>query len=336
MKAWVQFCALAAWACVVGMMPEGAWAQTATSTEGGLNSWLMRVHEASRYRAYSGTFVVSAAGTMASARIWHVCEGNQQIERVESLSGKPRATFRRNDQVVTFFPESKVAVVETRESLGLFPGLLKTSDSSISDSYQLKKLGVERIAGFDSDVVQLVPNDNLRYGYRVWSEKRTGLVMQLQTLDLDGRVLEQAAFSELQLDTPVSVAKLHQMMGNTSGFRVERPDLQKVSADSQGWRLQKAVTGFKTMGCYKRAATPAAGNGASQDSPVQWVFSDGLATVSLFIEAFDVHRHGREGYTDLGGATHTLTRRMGEWWATAVGEVPISTLMAFALALERK
>ena len=76
----------------------------AGAEEASINAWLMRLHEASRHRTYTGTFVVSAAGKMASARIWHVCDGEQQVERVESLSGTPRATFRRNDEVVTFFP----------------------------------------------------------------------------------------------------------------------------------------------------------------------------------------------------------------------------------------
>jgi sigma-E factor negative regulatory protein RseB len=63
---------------------------------------LMRMHEASRRRAYVGTFVVSAGGAMSSARIWHVCDGELQMERVESLTGEPRSTFRRNEQVLTF------------------------------------------------------------------------------------------------------------------------------------------------------------------------------------------------------------------------------------------
>ncbi len=322
-------------ACLLWSVHGHATAQSTPAADDGIHAWLIRVHEASRHRSYSGTFVVSATGSMASARIWHVADGQQQVERVESLSGKPRATFRRNDQVVTFFPESKVAIVETRESLGQFPGFIQSTQSSIDETYQLKRLGGDRIAGFDAEVVQLVPNDNLRFGYRVWSERRTGLVMQLQTLDLDGRVLEQSAFSELQLDTPVSMGKLHQMMGDTRGYRVERPDLQKITPESQGWAIQRPVKGFQTMGCYRRGNAASAG-GSRAGAPMQWVFSDGLATVSVFLEAFDPRRHVREGHTNLGGATHTLTRHLGDWWATVVGEVPLVTLMAFTTALERK
>ena len=73
-----------------------------------INDWLMRMHEASRKRAYIGTFVVSSGGAMSSAKIWHVCEGNQQVERVDTLTGAPRSIFRHNDQVVTFMPDHKV------------------------------------------------------------------------------------------------------------------------------------------------------------------------------------------------------------------------------------
>jgi sigma-E factor negative regulatory protein RseB len=311
-----------------------AFAEVAT-TDIPLNAWLLRVHQAARQSVYTGTFVVSAGGNMSSARIWHVCDGAQQLERVESLSGTPRAIFRRNDQVVTFFPQSRIAVEEVRESLGLFPNLLKSSDSSIGDFYRLKASGIERIAGFEADVFQLVPNDHWRYGYRVWSERKTGLIIQLQTLDSNAKVLEQAAFSELRLDAAVNVGKLSRS-GNTDGYRVLRPNLQKTTADAQGWTLQRPVDGFKPMGCYVRPIATVQGTSVKSQNAMQWVFSDGVATVSLFVEDYDGRRHTREGVTSMGGATNTLTRRMDNWWATAVGEVPPDTLHAFAQALERK
>ena len=44
--------------------------------ERSLAEWLARMQEASRQRNYVGTFVVSSSnGSMASARIWHACDG---------------------------------------------------------------------------------------------------------------------------------------------------------------------------------------------------------------------------------------------------------------------
>jgi sigma-E factor negative regulatory protein RseB len=329
------WCRLLLVACLMWVSQGLVWGQ-ATSVDLSLNAWLLRVHEASRQSVYTGTFVVSAGSNMASARIWHFCDGAQQLERVESLSGTPRSIFRRNDQVVTFFPQSKIAVAEVRESLGLFPSLLKTNASSIGDFYRLRGMGTERIAGFESDVFQLLPVDRLRYGYRVWSERKTGLIVQLQTLDLDGKVLEQAAFSELQLDANINVGKLSKL-GDTEGYQVVRPDLQKTTAHDQGWALQKDVDGFKPMVCFQRRGTAGVkGGDAKGYETMQWMFSDGVATVSLFVEAYDRQRHVREGFASMGGATHTLTRRANDWWVTVVGEVPPVTLNAFAQALERK
>jgi sigma-E factor negative regulatory protein RseB len=199
--------------------------------------------------------------------------------------------------------------------------------------YGIRFAGSERVAGLEADVVQLRPNDALRFAYQIWTEKKTGMVLKLQTIDARGRVLEQAAFSELQLDAPVSMTKLAQMMGNTEGYQVERTDLVKTSAADQGWGMKSAVPGFQAVSCYLRpTAVPA---DARPESTLQWIFSDGLATVSLFIEAFEPRRHGQPMAQALG-ATHTLTRRIGDWWLTAVGEVPPHTLAAFAQALQRK
>ena len=329
--------ALVSQAPALAQVPVAAAASApAASGELGISEWLARMHGASRQRTYIGTFVVSAGANMSSAKIWHVCNGDLQMERVESLSGQPRSTFRRNEQVITFVPGNKTAVAERRESLGLFPELLRAADSSIGQHYSAHQRGVERVAGMEADVVQLQPKDKLRFGYRIWSEKNSGLVMKLQTLDVDGRVLEQAAFSELQMDAPVSVAKLTQMMENTDGYRVERPEMAVTTAAAEGWAIKHPVAGFKAMSCLKRP-TPGVASSVS-DGAMQWVFSDGLASVSVFVEAFDARKHTVEGSMALG-ATQTLTRRLsdksGDWWLTVIGEVPRKTLAAFAQGLER-
>ena len=320
------------------VVPVMAQAQTAPTTPApasaagevtlSINDWLLNMHEAAmKKRSYIGTLVQSSAQGMGSARIWHACDGAQQMERVETLTGAPRSTFRHNEKLVTFLPEVKLARIEKREDIAGFPAVLRPGVNSIPEFYGVKALGVERIAGLDADLVQLMPKDPLRYGYRIWTEKKSGLVVKLQTLDATGSVLEQAAFSELQLDAPVKMDKLLQMMAATDGYKIERPELIKTTAIAEGWALKSAVPGFKPLSCYKRSA--------SADSTLQWIFSDGLATVSLFVENYDKSRHSQEGVL-AQGATQTLFKRLDSYWLTAVGEVPLQTLKTFAAGLERK
>ena len=301
-----------------------------------INDWLMRMHEAARKRAYVGVFVVSSGGAMSSAKIWHVCEGDQQIERVDTLSGAPRTTFRHNSDVVTFMPDQKVVRKAKREALGLFPQFFESSDNKIADFYTARPGGAERIAGVDADLVILTPKDALRFGYRVWTERSQGLVVKLQTLDLDGKVLEQAAFSELQLESPLKMDRLLQMMGKVDGYRVEQSTLVKTTAAAEGWRLKLPVAGFKSVSFYKRLSAKAAGAPAAHAmaEPLQWIFSDGLASVSVFVAPSDLQRPADDAILSLG-ATQTLTRQMNHHTVTVMGEVPVATLRLFADGLVR-
>lgn len=331
-KGLVVLCCLGALLSTTALGQVRSIATPAQAPDRSLSDWLLRMHEASRKRAYIGTFVVSSGSSMSSARIWHVCDGDQQLERVETLTGAPRATFRRNDQVVTFYPDTRVAVAERRESLGLFPSRLQAADSSIARFYALQTVGQERVAGVEADVLQLQPRDSLRYAYRIWAEKKSGLVVKLQTRSAEGQVLEQAAFSELQLDAPVSMVRLASMMAATEGYQVQRLDLVKTSAEAAGWALRAPVPGFEATGVFLRPGLVVEGR---REDTLQWIFSDGLATVSLFLEPFDPRRHTQTELQSTG-ATQLLMRRAVDHWLTAVGEVPAATLAAFAQALERR
>lgn len=299
----------------------------------GIEEWLERLQQGATIPSYVGTYVVtSASGAMSSARIWHACEGRQQLERVDTLSGAPRSTFRRNDEVTTLLPRAGVIRTEQRQPRGIFPSLLRPQPNDATTAYyQARELGEGRVAGLDADVVLLSPRDSLRFGYRVWSERQTGLVLKTQTLDAAGHVLEQAAFSEVRLNPPLASVTPHLQPPSAEGLRVEHLERERVDPAREGWVLKRPVAGFQPLGCYRRQV---AGSGVV----LQWVFSDGLATISLFIEPFDPARH-HQASTVSSGATHALARRwpdaQGQWWLTLVGEVPQQTLAQLVDGLAR-
>ena len=329
-RRWFGLLAAALLCLVVIGWPTPALAQaTANAPSRSLTEWLTRMHDASRQRAYQGTLVVSAGPNMSASRIWHVCDGSQQMERVDTLTGTPRTTIRRNSDVITFAPESKTAWVEKRESLGLFPELLRMPSNAIPDHYDVRETGTDRVAGHQADRVEIVPRDALRFGYRIWAEQKTGLVVKMQTLGEQSAVLEQVAFSELNLSAPVRMDALKRQMADTRGYEVHKPVMRKTTAEAEGWRMKEVVPGFASMSCHTRGAP-----GGAEPTSMQWVFSDGLASVSLFVEPFDPQRHGAEKIA-VAGATHSFAQRRDAHWITALGEVPVATLRRFAQALER-
>jgi sigma-E factor negative regulatory protein RseB len=305
-----------------------------SANQPGIEQWLPRLQAAAGQRTYTGTFVVTAADRLSSARIWHVSDGTQQMERVDALSGVPRSVLRRNDEVLTLLPQSRMAISEKRQPLRQFPDWFGHADASLAQFYVLRPVGADRVAGWEADVARLVPKDAMRFGYRVWTERVSGLVLKLQTIGLDQTILEQAAFSELQLSSSIGMSKLNAMMNDVQGYRVKKSELLPTTADQEGWEWKANVPGFKLLSCHKRAVAQGGGSVA----PMQCVCSDGLASVSVFIEAFDPSRHARPMSHDAFsmGATRMQMQRVGDWWLTAVGEVPQPTLHQLARSFERK
>lgn len=296
--------------------------------------WIARMHHASLNRNYSGTFMVlSSNGAMASSRIWHACEGAQQIERVEALSGTPRIVFRHEGEVRTFLPQARMVRSEMRDARGLFPRVSDAEGVSPDKHYAVKAAGRERVAGLDADVVAFIPRDAWRFGYRIWAEQGSGLALQLQTLDAEGRVLEQAAFSELAMESPAGLQAMLRMMGDMEGYRKAAVPLERTTADAEGWRMRATVAGFVPQGCYKKARAVQA---EVPRTVLQCIYSDGLATLSVFLEPYGAGRHPEGARSVSMGATQVVAQKVGQdTWATAVGEVPLETLRRFIGALER-
>jgi len=301
-----------------------------------VRAWLMRIHEAASQRNFQGTFVVSGGGAVSSARIAHYCEGRNQFERIESLDGQARHVFRHNDVVHTVWPGSRVAVIEQSQLLMSFPALLRAGDDRIVDYYDVRPQGTDRVAGHDANVLLVQPKDALRFGYRLWSEKTTGLLLRADVLDSRSEVLETSAFSDVAINVKPQPESVLQPMKRLDGYRVVRPVLTPTKLEAEGWTLREVAPGFRQVSCVRRPIDGPAGEREVDSEPVlQTIYSDGLTYVSIFIEPFNAQRHTRQMLAAMG-ATQTLMRRQGEWWITVVGDVPASTLKMFAKGLERR
>lgn len=337
-----SFLALTLASACCSFLPS-AWAQSASQDAhpavqpSEVRGWLMRIHDAASHNNFQGTFVVSAGGAVSSARIAHFCEGGSQFERIESLDGQARHVFRYNDVVHTVWPQVRVAMVEQRDQLSSFPALLQVGDDRIADFYDLRPLGAERVAGYEANVLLLKPRDGARYGYRLWAEKATGLLLRADVLGERGEVLETSAFSDVAIGVRSQPETVLQPMKKLDGYRVVRPSLTPTKLDAEGWVMRQTVPGFREVSCVKRPLDNEEDSAQGEAAPqaLQTIYSDGLTYVSVFIEPFNPQRHVRAMLTSIG-ATQTLMRRQGDWWVTVIGDVPAVTLRAFANGLERK
>lgn len=295
--------------------------------------WLVRIHAAALEQNYQGTLVFSANGTLSSARVAHFCEGQQSYERIEVLDGRMQQTYRHNDRVYTFWPQSRVVVVEERDPRQA--SVREVIEPRAEAHYEVHEQGTEHVAGREAQILLLSPRDENRYAQRLWIDSRTGLMLRADVLGSRHQVLESSAFSQVDVGVKARPQSVLQPMRSLAGFRQVRPAPVTTQLEAEGWVVKSVVPGFRLSSSARRILDVQ--DGAVPQAPVlQAVFSDGLTHVSLFVEAFDRERHKRPLLTQFG-ATHTLMQPHGtQWWITVMGDVPAQTLKHFHRALERR
>ncbi|MGI4849124.1 MAG: MucB/RseB C-terminal domain-containing protein [Janthinobacterium lividum] len=298
-------------------------------------SWLRRTQAAAQKLNFSGTFVYQQGNLVRTSRITHFLEGKNEIEKLEVLDGKPREYIRNNDEIVCYVPESKTLLVEKRVSKDVFPAILAVNPGELAEQYEIHKGETGRIAGFESQAIVLEPKDKLRYGYRLWAERVTGLLLRAQTLNDKGEAVEQITFTQLMIGN-IDKSQVRSSFQNTKNWHVENAVMHQT--DLSGWTVRGIPAGFRKIREMQRVLTDTTAAGLASGQSVerevsQIVFSDGMAAISVFIEPGSKSR--TEGSVQQG-AMNIVGKRQGDFWLTIMGEVPSAAIQQVANTIEFK
>ena len=298
----------------------GAGAAQAQSPE--TLGWLRKMYDASQKLSYSGTFVYQQGARSETSRITRYGAGD--IERLEVLDGMPREIVRTRGTVRCYLPDSKVVKVENRAADRTFPALLPEKVGELSRHYDISLGEARRVAGFDCQAILLKPRDNLRYGYRLYADASSGMLLKAMTVDAGGDTIEQFSFTQLSIGnvTRDMVRPRHA----AGSWRIDNADASP--AHLAGWSLSAELPGFRKIVELKRRL------GESRQAG-QVVYSDGLAAISVFIEPLDAARRDalRTGLASVG-AIHIYTREVANHVVTVVGEAPAVSVQRIADAVE--
>ena len=286
--------------------------------------WLRKMHDATHKLSYRGTFVYQSAGRSETSRITRLVDAGGDIEKLEVMDGVPREIVRTRDTVRCYLPNDRVVKVENRAADRTFPALLPEKVGELSRHYDISLGEARRIAGFDCQAILLKPKDNLRYGYRLYADASSGMLLKAMTVDASGDTIEQFSFTQLSIGgvTREMVRPRHA----ATSWRTDHAEA--APAQLAGWGLSAELPGFRKIMELKRRL--------GESRPVgQVVYSDGLAAVSVFIEPLDAARREalRTGLASVG-AIHIYTREVANHMVTVVGEAPAASVQRIANAVE--
>ncbi len=314
--------ALAALACVAMSAPVRA----ASDTPADPLQLLARIQEAARQLDYSGVFVYSQGGFTQSSQVVHMVDGTGSRERLEVLDGEPLEFIRHNDEVRCLMPQRKKVLLERRRT-DRFPGLLLGDPSGLSQNYRVTAVpGTRRVAGRACHLVMIEPLDGRRYGYKLCADADTGLLLKAQTLAADRSVIEQVMFSSVKVGEGI-VAESLRPSWSTQDWTVVRSAMTPVDLAGKGWRVPPPPGFVPVMQVERVMGDPL--------KVSQIVFSDGLAAISVFIEPYSTRGSVQKKQGPAKhGAVNVFGTRIADFWLTAMGEVPVSTLQELAESTE--
>jgi sigma-E factor negative regulatory protein RseB len=285
--------------------------------------WLDRMNKALTTRNYVGVFTHVRGTRAETLRIIHRVRGRDVSERLLSLDASGREFIREGDELTCYLPDKRTVLVERRAPEGPLLGALPSLADGDTQVYEIRGGERERLLGRKSRVVALHPRDEYRYGYRLWIDEETYMPLKTQLCDQSGRVIEQILFSSIDLPERIPDSMFKPQV-DASNYRWLRADRRVANNAAPAlWDAMRLPPGFRIASRANQALP------GSSEPVAHLVFTDGVASVSVFVEPRKRDAQAAEGPSRVGSSS-AFSTVVDDHQVTVVGEVPPNTVKFIA------
>ncbi|NOX09454.1 MAG: hypothetical protein GXP22_08220 [Gammaproteobacteria bacterium] len=296
--------------------------------------WLDRMSDATRNMNYIGEFIYHGDGAIQAMRIIHQANEKGEKERLISLTGEAREVIRRNHSVICVLPKEKSVMIDESQPRSPLPTVFGRQLDDLKPYYRLQILADNRMAGQMSTVLSIQSKDDYRYGYKLWLDKDTGLLLRSDILDVGGNILEQIMFTRIEVLDHIddSYFEVNEDQNTFALHDVKhQPKFSELMPDSV-WHSVNLPAGFIKTHHYRHVMP------MRKDWVEHLVFSDGLASVSVYIDHPQEGQDEDEVFTGgmSMGVVNIYALLISGYPVTAVGEVPLRTVEEIVRSLVRK
>ncbi|MFK8078738.1 MAG: MucB/RseB C-terminal domain-containing protein [Granulosicoccus sp.] len=285
---------------------------------------------------YEGTFVHAQGTNLTGMHILHASDNNGEYERLTSLDGEAREVIRNNTLVTCIWPGSQSVVVSQSKPRDLIPRV----DASLvtNQRYEFSYGQPDRVAGRDTHVINVVPSDQYRYGYRFWIDVDNYMLLRSMLLESPMMPVEQVIFTQIEFLDQVDLSRFD-VLGSTDRRDVVswlEPKATKAVSTLEARKSEQANrVGFTVLpDGYSKVSETYSAMPLSEGPFSHVMLSDGMASVSVYVEymAAPDQSESSLGLSRMG-AMNAFAINIGKALVTAVGEVPEATVKAVAAAV---
>lgn len=273
---------------------------------------------------YYGTLIYSHDNQIETMQLIHKVDADGEHERLVHTSGAEREVVRKGDTVTCYLSDSQSVLVGKRRFNSHLLAKLRTDFTKFVDTYSFEADGKDRVAGRIARVILIKPKDSYRYGYRLWIDEDSHLLLKSELVDEKQQVLEQMMFANMDVVANIADEMLKPAINGESytWHEDKAKDPAAVPVD-EGWQVGHLPSGFSVTGHFMQ-------NMPNSKDPVEhMVISDGLASISVYIENYNAKGKNFIGVSQMG-AINIYGLLKDKYKITVVGEVPAATVRMVA------
>ena len=285
--------------------------------------WLQRLQSLISSANYQVSFVQTTVGKETVPYLWRhgVLDDGTEVEQLNLQNGPGRELIRVDGIVSVFEPDTQPYSIRSRFINGPIPNILLHNPQKLLESYEFVLVGRARVAGRSAQQIRIVSRDNTRFGYQLWLDEESGMLLKLNMLDLQGALLEQiqiSAFSVMASPSPY--------FARVNPSSLPEPIMMASSQSrAHGWEVNYLPVGMKEV---KRDTRRLALTGQVVEYKM---YSDGLVDVSVYVQPIE---DALGGDIALRNEVSTfLTLKAGKAQVTVLGEIPLQTAKAIATSI---
>lgn len=301
----------------------------AGQSQADIEKWLAKMHHAAHMINYEGNFVYGQNNDLTSMQIIHSVDKTGEYERLISLDGSGREVIRSGDTVTCVLPDKKSVVVDKSRPDAEFPPMFPLKIEQLLKTYSFHFGEDAVVAGQKAKKLVIKPKDKYRYGHALWVDEKTGLLLKDHLLDEKQNIVELFMFMQVNYPAEIDKSRLSSKIQTKKFTWYEAKDFKDKNNvnKSMNWRVTKVPVGF-VPGIQRHH------NMTVSAMPVEhFMFSDGLSSVSVFVEKKMKSSKNLSGGSTMG-AVNAYGREVGDYHVTVVGEVPHATVKMIADSVE--
>ncbi len=290
---------------------------------------LEKMSSATHNLNYDGVFVYSRGNQLDSMRVIHKVDEKGEFERLISLTGPSREVVRDEQNVTCIYSDNQTVMVDKGGLNKFLATNFPEAISRIRGHYRFQVLGKDRIAGRPTHIIEIMPKDDYRYSYRLWLDSDTSLMLKSAVVNMQEKVLETVLFTQIDILHEISSELMIPMNAADYSWHTNEQKSDPASEHVSLWNIQWLPGGFSMESSHEQVFS-------EKQYPLEHlIYSDGLATVSLYIEKLGKDKEPMNGYVSLG-AVNAFTISKENHQITVVGELPAKTVHKIASSVVLK